>query len=99
MPLKLLEKDGAVMLGIKVVPNSSRPQIVGILGDALKIKVPQPPEDGKANRAVEALLAQALGLPPSNVTVASGHSRAQKNLRILGLPLAIIQQKLAALTS
>lgn len=39
-------------LAVKVVPGSSRDQIVGRLGDALKIKVTAPAEKGKANTAV-----------------------------------------------
>ncbi|MFM7075771.1 MAG: DUF167 domain-containing protein, partial [Planctomycetaceae bacterium] len=49
-------------LEVKVVPGSSRDQIVGWLGDALKIKVTAPPEKGKANERVVELLAGALGI-------------------------------------
>jgi uncharacterized protein (TIGR00251 family) len=40
---------------VKVVPGSSRDQIMGWLGDPLKIKVTAPPEKGKANEAVVAV--------------------------------------------
>lgn len=44
-------------INIKVVPNSSRDEVVGWLGDALKVKVMAPPEKERANEAVIALLA------------------------------------------
>lgn len=47
-------------LTVKVVPGSSRDQIVGWLGDALKVKVTAPPEKGRANAAVVAILADRL---------------------------------------
>ena len=47
---------------MKVVPGSSRDQVVGWLGDASKIKVTAPPEKGKANEAVIELLAEPLGV-------------------------------------
>ena len=80
--MKLQEKEGAVLLQVKVVPNSSRNQIAEMLGDALKIKVAQPPEDGKANRAVEELLAEVLGIPKTNVAIVAGHTRPQKTVRL-----------------
>jgi len=72
-------------LKIKVVPGSSRDKIAGSLGDALRIRVMAPPEEGRANEAaneaakeaakeaVVQLLAERLGLPADAVTVASGH--------------------------
>jgi uncharacterized protein YggU (UPF0235/DUF167 family) len=49
-------------LTVKVVPGSSRDQIVGGLGDALKIKVTAPPEKGRGNEAVVSLLTEGLEL-------------------------------------
>ena len=61
-------------LNVKVVPGPSRNQIVGWLGDALKIKVTAPPEKGKANEAVIEMLADHLGISINNITIESGHS-------------------------
>jgi uncharacterized protein YggU (UPF0235/DUF167 family) len=58
---------------LKVVPGSSREEIVGWLGDSLKVKVKAPPETGRANEAVIALLADRLGL--WNRTTNSGTCR------------------------
>lgn len=72
-------------LKVKVVPGSSRDEIVGWLGDALKIKVMAPPENGRANEAVVDMLAERLGLPADAVAVASGHSSASKTITINGM--------------
>ena len=72
-------------LSVKVVPGSSRNQIVGWLGDALKIKVTAPPEKGKANEAVIDLLAEALGVSSDDIKVVSGHSSPSKIVAITGM--------------
>ena len=65
-------------LSLKVVPGSSRDEIVGWLGDSLKVKVKAPPEKGRANEAVIALLAERLGIDNSSITVVSGHGSPTK---------------------
>ena len=72
-------------LTVKVVPGSSRDQIVGWLGAALKIKVTAPPEKGRANEAVIAILAERLGLREDDVQIVAGHSTATKEVAITGL--------------
>jgi len=72
-------------LNVKVVPGSSRNQIVGWLGDALKIKVMAPPEKGKANEAVVELLATKLGINADDIVVESGHSSPSKVISITGM--------------
>ena len=72
-------------LKVKVVPGSSRNQIVGWLGDALKIKVTAPPEKGKANEAVVELLANRLSISTDEITIESGHSSPSKVLAITGM--------------
>ncbi len=77
---------GGVLIRVKVVPGSRRDQIVGALGDRLKIKVSAPPEDGRANRAACALLAGALG--SGNAEVVAGAASAEKTLRVAGASAA-----------
>ncbi len=74
-----------VRINLKVVPGSSRNQIVGWLGDALKIKVTAPPEKGKANEAVVTLLAETLGVGTDDIEVVSGHSSSSKVVAITGM--------------
>jgi uncharacterized protein (TIGR00251 family) len=72
-------------LHVKVVPRSSRDQIVGWLGDALKIKVMAPPEKGRANEAVVEILAEKLGISTDDIEVVSGHSSTSKVIAISAL--------------
>ena len=71
-----------MLIRIKVVPKSSRDQIAGWLGDRLKVRVSAPPERGKANAAVEKLLAEALDLPTSAVRVVAGATTPLKSVEI-----------------
>jgi uncharacterized protein (TIGR00251 family) len=92
----VVEKDPkpSARLKVKVVPGSSRDEIVGWLGDALKIKVTAPPEKGRANEAVVSLLAERLGLPADAVTVANGHSSPSKVIVINGMDDGAIKKTL-----
>jgi uncharacterized protein len=79
-------------LSLKVVPGSSRDEVVGWLGDSLKVKVKAPPEKGKANEAVVALLADRLGVEASSIAVVSGHSSPAKIVAIDGVDDEAIRQ-------
>lgn len=79
-------------LKVKVVPGSSRNQIVGWLGDALKIKVSAPPEKGKAIEAVMDLIANELGINSDDIEIESGHSSPSKIVAIEGMDDAAIQK-------
>lgn len=79
-------------LSLKVVPGSSRDEVVGWLGESLKVKVKAPPEKGRANEAVVALLADRLGIDPSSIAVASGHRSPAKIVAVDGMDDEAIRQ-------
>ena len=83
------------VIAVKVVPRAAKDEIVGWLDQALKVRVAAPPQDGRANRALEQLLAAALGLKKSAVVVAAGRSSAQKRVAIEGLSREEILRRLA----
>ncbi len=70
---------------IKVIPSASRDEIVGLDGGAMKIKVTAPPDKGKANKAVEKLLAAKLKLPKSAVSVVTGFASRRKTIELTGI--------------
>lgn len=80
---------GAVLLEVRVQPGARQAALAGLEtrddGRArLKLKVTAPPEGGKANAAVVALLSDALGLPKSAFALLRGETGRDKTLRIEG---------------
>jgi uncharacterized protein (TIGR00251 family) len=82
-------------LELKVVPGASRAGVAGWLGSTLKVRVSAPPERGKANAAVEALLAEALGVRAEDVKIVAGHASPRKVVEISGLSEAQVRAMLA----
>lgn len=81
-------------LAVKVVPGASRTRVVGWMEGALKVAVAAPPEGGRANRAVEALLAQALGVSRRAVRIVSGATSFRRIVEIDGLAAAEVRARL-----
>lgn len=79
------DAGGGVEIVVKVVPGASRSRIAGALGDALKVQVAAAPERGRANAAVCAVIAAALGVPEKDVSVVRGQSSPRKVVRAAGV--------------
>lgn len=92
-PAYILHDPQGCLLRLKVVPGSRTSAIAGVLGDRLKVKVAAPPEDGKANRAVCALLAAALGVRAQDVVVTQGQTSPEKLVLVRGVTAAIAAER------
>ena len=80
--------EGGAELRVRATPNASKDAIEGLGEEAsgrryLKVRVRAIAEKGKANAAVEALLAKALGLPKSAVSVEKGETQRIKTVKLL----------------
>lgn len=80
--LNIKELDDGIVVGVRVQPKASSNRITGLHGDALKVCVTAAPTDGKANKAVVALLAKAFGVKKYDVSIVSGQSSRTKNVEI-----------------
>jgi uncharacterized protein (TIGR00251 family) len=76
--LELIPVAGGTRMRLRVKPGARKTAIVGVHGGALKLAVAAAPERGKANRAVITLLAGALRLPVSAVTITAGATSQDK---------------------
>ena len=82
--------DG-IRLHLRVTPNAGVDRIEGTETrddgtTVLRIRVKAVPDKGKANAAVIALLAKAVGVPKSAITLVSGDTARFKTLHIVGNP-------------
>ncbi len=78
-----IQRDGeSIILHIIVQPKASEDRIVGLQGDALKVKVAAPPTGGKANQRLTKVLAEGLNITQSNIEIIRGHTSRKKVLRI-----------------
>jgi uncharacterized protein len=76
LALSLRRSRDGVIVPVRLTPKSSRDEVAGVEdrgGECvLKARVRAVPEAGRANDALETLIAKWLGVPPSTVTVAHG---------------------------
>ena len=83
--IDLREKDGGIVLALRVQPRAARSEIAGGQGTALKIRVAAPPVDGAANAACIECLAAWLGVRRAQVKIVAGAASRNKTVRVEGL--------------
>lgn len=81
---------------VKVSPKAAHNAVLGWHDDMLKIAVTAAPERGKANAAVQAVLAGALRVPKSAITLLQGETHSRKLFDIIGLEDGEILRRLPA---
>lgn len=79
---------GGVRLQLRVQPRASRSEVVGLHGDAIRVRLAAPPVDGAANEALIALLADVLGVAKSAVRIRTGLTGRGKSVEVQGVSLA-----------
>jgi len=101
-PISLL--PGGVKLIVRLTPNGGADALDGLGEDSsgqsfLKARVRAAPEDGKANAALEALIAKALGVPKSAACVTRGAKSRVKTIDVSGDPQDLLARAHALLKS
>jgi len=70
------------LIAVHAQPGAKKSAVAGLHGGALKIRIAAPPVEGKANAALVAFVAGALGLPRGAVSVVRGDSSREKLLLV-----------------
>jgi uncharacterized protein (TIGR00251 family) len=83
--LSVKSVPGGVTFVVRVRPHSRKNEIVGVDGEALKVKLTAPPVEGAANAALCAFLADALGVRKSALTLMAGQTSRIKVVRVHGV--------------
>ncbi|MEI6349841.1 MAG: DUF167 domain-containing protein [Verrucomicrobiota bacterium] len=74
-----------VTVNIQATPNAPRSQIVGWLGDRLKVKLKAPAVEGKANAELVRFLAEQFEIRSNAVSILRGETARIKVVRIDGV--------------
>lgn len=90
MALTVRASDAGVRFAVRVQPRASRSEIVGVHGDAMKIRLSAPPVDGAANEALVELIAEVLGVGRRAVRIVSGETSRSKVVEVEGVTAAAV---------
>lgn len=93
--LDVHERNGVVVVAVRVQPRASRNEVTGEMNGVLKVRLQAPAVENRANEALCEYLAELLKTPKSAVRILSGDRSRTKRLEIRGVTK---QQLLALLT-
>ncbi|MDM5176711.1 DUF167 domain-containing protein [Massilia sp. DJPM01] len=78
---------GALRLAVQITPNAKKTEVIGVLDDALKLKLQAQPIEGKANEALIKYLSGELGVPKSALTITHGLTNKRKLVEVVSATL------------
>lgn len=90
------EVETEALIRVKVIPRSSRTEIAGKEKDLYRVKITDPPVEGKANKALIALLAEKLGIAKRDIEITAGKTSRMKTVRVQGMSKVAVTQALEA---
>jgi len=79
-----LSTAGRITVTLHVQPGARKSGIVGLHGDALKVRIAAPAVDNKANAALVDFLSETLGVPKSAIAIRHGATGRRKIVEIAG---------------
>jgi hypothetical protein len=89
------DATGAI-LALEVTPSRGRAGLSGYdpWRRSLRCTVRSPPTQGRANREVVEVLAQAFGIPAGSVQIISGATKSRKRVKVEGMTREAVLERL-----
>lgn len=75
--------NGNLILTLYIQPGAKSTEVIGLHGDALKIKLASPPIDGKANKALLQFIAGQFDIPLRQIKLIRGEKSRHKTVELL----------------
>jgi uncharacterized protein (TIGR00251 family) len=75
-------QDSTLFIHVYLQPKASHNQVVGVHADCLKIRLTDPPIEGRANLGLIAFLAAQFRVAKQKVTITAGEQSRKKWIRI-----------------
>ena len=94
----ILESQEGAILTVHLQPKASHTDIVGVHGEALKIRVAAPPIAGAANDALCAFLAKSLQIPQASVVIKRGITGRRKQVLLKNITPDRLREVLARMS-
>ena len=94
--MEIKDTSGAITFTVRVIPRSSRTEIVGEYEGAVKVRLSSPPVDGAANSELIKLFAKKLGVAKSAVEIVSGETSKTKRLTVTGVTAGQLRNLLSS---
>ena len=94
MPHPITQAKDGIRIALQVQPRASKSEVLGLQGDALKVRVQAPPVEGAANQAVVELVAETLGVKRGAVSLVAGESGRRKVVAVAGITPAEAARRL-----
>jgi uncharacterized protein (TIGR00251 family) len=92
--IEIVEIDRGVLLPVRAQPGARRNGVLGERDGMLRVAVTAAPEKGKANRAIVAVLSDALGVSKSAIELTDGETSPRKRFLVVGARVEEIRNAL-----
>jgi len=83
--INFIEKEESLIFSVRVLPKSSKSEIVGEIEGSLKVKIKSPPVDGAANAELIKVLSKFFNVSKSAVEIIGGQTSKNKQVKITGI--------------